>query len=426
MWRKIRDSKTGSVQTLRWLGIYVLNFLKWLVMATIIGLIGGIVGTVFHDCIELVTDFRRENGWMLYLLPFAGMLIVFLYHRAGLRNDRGTNLVLDSVHTEQHVPFRMAPLIFIGTILTHLCGGSAGREGAALQIGGSIGSTLGGIFHFGEKDRHVLVMCGMSAVFTAMFGTPLTATVFSMEVVSVGIVYYSAFVPCIISATVAYGLTSYLGVNATRYAVNIGYTLSLSICLKVIVMAMLCGLVGILFCVALHTVSHLAKEKISNDYIRVCVGGVLVILLTLLVGADYYNGAGTAMIQKALHSEVPPTAFLWKILFTAVTIGMGFKGGEIVPTLFIGATFGNFIGPVLGIDPSFAAAVCMVAMFCAVVNCPIASVLLGLELFARTDMLLFAIACGVSYVFSGYYSLYSSQKIMYAKTRPEYINKKAE
>lgn len=413
-------------KTLRLLGIYILNFVKWLVMATIIGLIGGLTGAVFHECIGLVTEVREKHFWMLYLLPLAGMMIVFLYHRAGLQNDRGTNLVLDSVHTEQHVPFRMAPLIFIGTILTHLCGGSAGREGAALQIGGSIGSTLGGLFHFDEKDRHVLVMCGMSAVFTAMFGTPITATVFSMEVVSVGIVYYSAFVPCIISSTVAYGLTSYLGVNATRYTINIAYTLSLSICLKVIALAILCGLVGILFCVALHKVAHISREKIKNDYLRAFAGGALIIVLTLLLGTTAYNGAGTAMIQQALHGEVPPLAFLWKILFTAITIGMGFKGGEIVPTLFIGATLGSFVGPLLGVDPSFAAAVCMVAMFCAVVNCPIASVLLGLEMFGRTDMLLFAIACGVSYVFSGYYSLYSSQKIMYAKTRPEYINKKAK
>ncbi|NLL79930.1 MAG: chloride channel protein [Clostridiales bacterium] len=413
-------------KTLQWLGIYVMNFLKWLMMATVIGIIGGLVGTLFHECIEKVTVFRQGHGWMIYLLPFAGLLIVFLYHRAEIRNDRGTNLVLDSVHTKQHVPFRMAPLIFVGTVLTHLCGGSAGREGAALQIGGSIGSTLGALVRFDEKDRHVLVMCGMSAVFAAMFGTPLTAAIFSMEVVSVGIVYYSAFVPCIISATVAYGLTSYMGVNATRYTINIAYTLSPVICLKVIGLAMLCGLVGILFCVALHQTAHFAKEKLQNDYVRVFVGGVLIILLTLFVGNDAYNGAGTAMIQRALHGEVPPTAFLWKIVFTAITIGTGYKGGEIVPTLFIGATFGSFAGPLLGIDPSYAAALCMVAMFCAVVNCPIASVLLGLEMFGRTDMLLFAIACGVSYVFSGYYSLYSSQKILYAKTRPEYINKKAK
>lgn len=421
MKRKLWDN-----QTLRGLLMYLMNFMKWLVVASVIGLIGGLTGAVFHECIGLVTEVREEHFWMIFLLPIAGLLIVFLYHRAGLRNDRGTNLVLDSIHTEQHVPFRMAPLIFVGTILTHLCGGSAGREGAALQIGGSIGSTLGGILHFNEKDRHVLVMCGMSAVFTAMFGTPLTATVFSMEVVSVGIVYYSAFVPCIISATVAYGLTSYMGVIATRYTIDIGYTLSFGICLKIILLAMLCGLIGILFCVMLHKTAHFSREKLPNDYVRAFVGGVIIILLTFLVGSSDYNGAGTALIQRALHGQVAADAFLWKIIFTAVTIGMGYKGGEIVPTLAIGAVFGSFAGPLLGVDASFAAAICMIATFCAVVNCPIASVLLGLEIFGRTDMLLFAIACGVSYVFSGYYSLYSSQKIMYAKTRPEYINKKAK
>lgn len=413
-------------KSLYWLFDYLFSFLKWLAAASFIGVVGGLVGAAFHFCIEWVTRFREANGWMLYLLPFSGLLIVFLYHRAGLRKDGGTNLVLDSIHTEKHVPFRMAPLIFTGTVLTHLCGGSAGREGAALQIGGSIGSALGKLCNFDEKDRHVLVMCGMSAVFTAMFGTPITATIFSMEVVSVGIVYYSAFVPCIISAAVAYAVTGNMGIEATRYRVDITYELAFGVCVKVILLAIGCGVVSILFCVLLHQVAHFTKDKLKNDYVRIFTGGCAVILMSLLVGNDHYNGAGTQMIQDALHGSVPAPAFLLKILFTAVTIGVGFKGGEIVPTLFIGATFGNLMGPLLGLDPGFTAAIGMVAMFCGVVNCPIASLMLGVEIFGRSDILLLAIACGISYVFSGYYSLYSSQKIMYSKTKPEYINRKTQ
>lgn len=411
-------------KNLYWLGDYVFGFLKWLAASTVIGVVGGLIGAVFHFCIEWVTDFREAHEWILYLLPFAGLLIVFLYHRAGIRKDGGTNLVLESIHTEKHVPFRMAPLIFTGTILTHLCGGSAGREGAALQIGGSIGSTLGELLHFDEKDKHVLVMCGMSAVFTAMFGTPITATIFSMEVVSVGILYYSAFVPCIISAAVAYAVTGNIGIQATRFRVDITYALSLDIFVKIIVLAIACGIVSVLFCVLLHQAAHFSREKLKNDYVRIFTGGCALIVMTLLVGNDFYNGAGTQIIQNALHADVPDLAFLFKILFTAVTIGVGFKGGEIVPTLFIGATFGNLMGPLLGLDPGFTAAVAMVAVFCGVVNCPIASLMLGVEIFGRSDILLLAIACGISYVFSGYYSLYSSQKIMYSKIRPEYINRK--
>ena len=400
-------------------------FFKWMIVASVIGIVGGLVGILFHKGIEEVTLFRESHGWMLCLLPFAGLLIVFLYHCAGMKNDRGTNLVLDSVHTQQQVPFRMTLLILAGTILTHLCGGSAGREGAALQIGGSLGSTFGKLIRFQERDRRILVMCGMSAVFTAMFGTPITAAVFSMEVVSVGILYYGAFVPCITSAAVAYSLMDFLGAHATRYTLDTEYVFSIPLFLKIVLLAILCGLLGIVLCMALHKTSHISKEKIPNDYIRIFAGGVIIILLTLLVGNNYYNGAGGNLIETALHGEMPHAAFLWKIIFTAVTMGMGYKGGEIVPTLFIGAAFGNFIGPILGIDVSLAAAVCMVALFCAVVNCPIASLLLALEVFGRADLLLFAAACGVSYFFSGYYSLYSSQTIVYDKTGLERVERPA-
>ena len=412
------------LKRLQRLGLHLLYFARWLLRSLAIGLIGGLVGTIFHACIGVVTEVREENPGLIIFLPCIGLVIVFLYHLAGMKNDRGTNMVLDSIHTDQHLPSKMAPLIFVGTLLTHLGGGSSGRESAALQIGGSIGSSLGDELNLDEKDRQVLVMCGMTAVFTAMFGTPLTATIFSMEVVSVGIIYYSAFVPCIISATAAYGLSQGLGVEATRYTINIGYSIPLTMCFKVILLAICCGLVGILFCVALHQVAHLTKRWIRNDYGRVFVGGVIVIVLTILEGSGSYNGAGTEMIKQALSASVPPTAFLWKILFTSVTIGTGYKGGEIVPSLFVGAALGNFLGPVIGVNSSYAAAICMVAMFCAVVNCPVTSVILGLELFGRTDLLLFAIACSVSYVFSGYYSLYSSQKIVHSKTRPEYINRR--
>ncbi len=408
-----------------WINYYI-RFLKWIMVAVVIGLIGGIVGAAFHECVQQVTSFRGEHFWVLFLLPLAGIVIVFLYHRGGMRKDPGTNLVLESIHTEESVPFRMAPLIFIATVLTHLCGGSAGREGAALQLGGSLGATFAKVFHLEEHNQRVLVMCGMSAVFTAMFGTPITAAIFSMEVVQVGILYYSALVPCLVAAAVAYGVLLFLGMETREYMMDSSYTLTVSSGTRVMLLAMLCGLIGILFCVAMHEASHFMRHKIANDYVRVAVGGVAVILLTLLVGTTDYNGASAALLQRALHDQVTSTAFLWKIVFTAITIGAGFKGGEIVPTLTIGATFGSVAGPLLGLDPSFAAAIGMIALFCAVVNCPVASIFLALELFGQEDIVLFALACGVSYVISGYFSLYSSQSFRYAKTRLERIDKNAK
>ena len=283
-------------------------------------------------------------------------------------------MVLDSIHSSETMFFRTTPLIFIGTLLTHVCGGSSGREGAALQIGGSLGSTIGRAFSLDEKERNILVMCGMSAVFTAMFGTPITATIFSMEVISVGIIYYSAFVPCIISSVIALGITSIFQIQPTQFALSYIPELSPIVCIQVILLSIVVAVVSILFCSAMHHVSHLYRKLIRNQYKRIIVGGCLVILMTLLVGNRDYNGPGMEMVERALTSD----------------------------------------------------AIGMIAFFCGVVNCPIASIMLSLELFGGADVLLFCIACGVSYVFSGYYGLYSSQKIMYSKLEAKYINRKSQ
>lgn len=405
---------------------YVIHFLNWMVRAVTVGVVCGLVGAVFHRSLEYVAELRMEHGWLLYLLPFAGVLIVFCYRICGVGYDRGTNMVLNSIHSSETMSFRTAPLIFIGTLLTHVCGGSSGREGAALQMGGSLGSTIGRAFSLNEKERKILVMCGMSAVFTAMFGTPITATIFSMEVISVGIIYYSAFVPCIISSSIALGITSLFQVEPTQFALSHIPELSLVVCIQVIILSIVVAVVSILFCFTMHHASHVYRKLFRNQYRRIIVGGCLVILMTLLVGNRDYNGPGMEMVERALVSDVPKFAFLLKIIFTALTLGAGFKGGEIVPSLFIGATLGNVVAPLLGIDPTFGAAIGMIAFFCGVVNCPIASIMLSLELFGAADVLLFCIACGVSYVFSGYYGLYSSQKIMYSKLEAEYINRKSQ
>ena len=405
---------------------YVMYFLHWMFRASVVGLVCGLVGAVFHRSLEYVAELRMEHAWLLYLLPFAGVVIVFCYRICGVGYDRGTNMVLSSIHSSKTMSFRTAPLIFIGTLLTHVCGGSSGREGAALQIGGSLGATIGRAFSLNEKDRKILVMCGMSAVFTAMFGTPITATIFSMEVISVGILYYSAFVPCIISSTIALGITSLFNVAPTRFVLNSIPAISPVICIQVIGLAIVVAVVSILFCSMMHHSAHIYRKLFRNQYKRIMVGGCLVILATLLVGNRDYNGPGMEMVERALITDVPNAAFLLKIIFTALTLGAGFKGGEIVPSLFIGATLGNVVAPLLGFDPSFGAAIGMIAFFCSVVNCPIASIMLSLELFGASDVLLFCIACGVSYVFSGYYGLYSSQKIMYSKLQAEYINRKSK
>lgn len=402
--------------------LYVLWFVRWLIFGAITGVVCGLVGAAFHLSIDWVTATRQSHDWLIFLLPFAGLLIVFTYRRAGLAQDPGTNLVLASIQSKQHIPIRMAPLIFFGTIITHLCGGSSGREGAALQIGGSIGKALGRLFRLRDTDINIIVICGMSAVFASLFGTPIAATVFSMEVISVGVIHYSAFVPCIVSASIAYGIIQTCGIGGVAFPQIYPPELSVILFLKVILLAMVCGVVSILFCVVIHQAGHLYKKLLPNDYGRIFAGGCLVAALTLLTGTRAYNGQGSDMLLLSMTGACPTFAFLLKIVFTALTLGAGFKGGEIVPALFVGAALGNVAAPLLGLDPAFGAAIGMIALFCSVVNCPLASMMLSVELFGHHSALLFCIACAVSYVFSGYYGLYSSQKIMYDKLHPHYIN----
>lgn len=417
MLQKKRLKKTGK---------YYLYFLRWVVIAIIVGAAGGVIGSVFHHCIDEVTHIRGEFGWLLYLLPLAGLFIVFIYRKAGLEKDPGTNWVFISTQTEDTVPARMLPLIFVSTVLTHLTGGSSGREGAALQVGGSLGSILGKALKFNYQDINVTILCGMSAVFSAMFGTPIAAAVFSMEVVMVGAIQYAALVPCIVAAAFAKYVAGLMGSKETIYAVHLDLPITPELIIQIIILGVLCGILSMLFCSVMHKVTHMLGKWMPNPYIRVFVGGCAIIVLTLLVGTTDYNGAGTHMIEKSFVAQVAWYAFLLKMLFTAITIGSGYKGGEIVPTLFIGATFGCVVGPLLGLPSSLAAAVSMIALFCGVVNAPIASIFLAVEMFGTADIVLFAIVCAISYVCSGYYSLYSSQTFIQDKLYQNDILKKAD
>lgn len=413
-------------QKLSSIGRYAVTFIKWILISGLTGIIGGTIGSLFHLSVEYATNYRINNSMILYLLPLGGIAIVFLYNLSHSHDEAGTNLVIDSVRKDGKVPASMAPLIFISTVITHLFGGSAGREGAALQLGGSIGSQIGNIIGLDEKDMHLVTLCGMSGVFSALFGTPLTATFFAMEVVSIGIIYYSSFIPCIVASIVAYGISLLFGLEPVRFTLNIIPDFTVENMIKVGILAALCAVVSIIFCEALHKTNSLFSKYIKNSYLRIFVGGVIIVILTLLAGCRDYNGAGMDIITNAINGNAKTEAFLLKIIFTAITIGVGYKGGEIVPTFFVGATFGCIVGGYLGLDPGFGAAVGLVALFCGVVNTLISSIILSIELFGAQDIMLFSIACGVSYMLSGYYSLYSSQKIIYSKLKAEYINRSAK
>ena len=404
---------------------YLAAFLKWAVLAATVGVASGFIGTLFHKSIEMANEYRLEHGWVIWLLPIGGLAIAALYKLHHLHESTGTNQVIEAVHSNERLPVIMGPLIFISTVITHLVGGSAGREGAALQLGSSIGAFLGRRLHLDDKDMNLITLCGMSGVFTALFGTPLTATFFSLEVISVGVIHYSGLMPCIVSSLSAFGISLLLGAEPVKFSLGFVPGLSLPAVMETGVLALLCAGLSIVFCVLMHKTRHFMVKKLQNDFARVFVGGCMILGLTLLLNTVDYNGAGMNIVGNAINGSAKPEAFVWKMIFTAITIGTGYKGGEIVPTFFIGATFGCVVGGLLGLDPGFAAALGLVALFCAVVNSPVTSILLSIELFGAEGIIFFALAVCVSYMMSGYYGLYSSQKILYSKIRTEFINIKA-
>lgn len=403
------------------MGEYILTFIKWLLIASVVGIVGGGVGSAFHLSVDYVTELRHEHGWLLFLLPVGGVVICAMYHLFRGKGSIDTNRVLDSVRGGEKVPLVMVPLIFVSTVITHMLGGSAGREGAALQLGGGIGYNFGKLLRLKENDMHIIVMAGMSSVFAALFGTPLTAAVFSLEVVNVGVFHYAGMLPCIIAAVVAFNVASMLGIAPVRFAGIAFDALALPSALRVIALAVLCALVSILFCVAIKKCEHTMEKLLPNPYVRTVVGAALIVALTLVLGSTDYNGAGMNIITDAIGGNAKPEAFLLKIIFTAITISALFKGGEIVPAFFVGSTFGCVAGAILGLEPSFGAAIGFVALFCGVVNCPLASLLLALEVFGAEAIVYFAIACAVSYMMSGYFGLYKSQKFVYSKLHDNYM-----
>lgn len=397
-------------------------FLKWLIIGTITGGVIGLIGAFFHFCSTEAENFRSENNWLIFLLPVAGAAIAYFYDALKYSHDKGTNLVLLAVRDNKIMGIHHAVCIFIATVLTHLCGGSSGREGASLQIGAALGSFSGRKLKFGDDDKRIMTMCGMSAMFAAVFGTPVTAAIFSMEVVSVGIFYYSAIVPCVTAALTASYISSLFGNTHIQVSVNMP-EINLILYLKIALIGVICATLSVLFCVILEKV-HKGFKKIKNHAIRAFVGGATVVVMTLIAGDYTYNGTGGETIVSSFTESPFFLAFLIKMIFTAVTLGSGFKGGEIFPVFFIGSSFGSVFAPLLNLDCSVGAAIGLVALFCGVTNCPIASILLSIELFGSEGIGIYVLVCAVSYMLSGYKGLYSEQKILYSKVRTKYINKR--
>ena len=395
-------------------------FIKWLCVAAATGLACGLVGSAFYFAVALATQLRAEHGWLIWLLPAGGAAIALLYKAAGL-DGLGTDTIIDAIHEGRKISPLLVPAIFVSTAATHLFGGSAGREGAALQIGGGLGQNIARLFRLDDKDTRLATLCGMSALFSALFGTPLTATIFALEVISVGEIYYAGLVPCLASSLAAFGLTRLFGIAPTRFEVA-APALTADMLWRVALLGLAAALMSVILCETMHRSERALKRLVPNGVLRAVLGGCAVIALTYIAGTTY-NGAGGEVIAAAIErGEARPWDFALKLVFTAVTLSSGFKGGEMVPTFFIGATLGCALGPLLGIPAGFAAAAGLAALFCGAVNCPVASVILAIELFGSGGAVYFAVAIAVAYMLSGYSGLYRSQKIIYSKLKAEYID----
>ena len=410
---------------LKRVGTYMVVILSWIMIAIVIGSFCGAVGTAFHVGVDAATEYRTAHPWLLWFLPVAGIVIVAVY-KLFRTEGLGTNDIIDAVQTGEDLSIWLLPSIYIGTILTHLTGGSAGREGAALQMGGAIGNYVGSIYELNEDDLKIATMCGMAAFFSALFGTPLTAAVFAIMVISVGSFVHMAFLPCLTASLTAYIISGAVGVEPTHFNVVMP-EFTVPLFGKVAVLAIGFAFVSVVFCEFIHfTEKALSLGILKNKWLRVIAGGVLVIALTQLVGSTDYNGAGMNIIKAAIEEgKAEPAAFALKLLFTAITLGAGYKGGEVVPSFFVGATFGCVAAPLLGLPAGLGAALGLVGVFCGATNCMISSIILSIELFGSEGILLFAIVCGISYMLSGYRGLYSSQTILYSKIGIEYLNVKA-
>lgn len=398
-------SKTESIK----------GFFKAVLLSVFIGIICGIAGNVFAKVISLVTVFRGNNGWVLYLLCLFGIIITAVYK--GLKvQGAGTNNVIGSVRTNKPVSPTLSIAVFCGTVLSHLGGASVGREGAALQLGGSISEYLAKVFKIEEKYRQILVMSGMAGCFSALFGTPIAAFIFVLEVVRVGKRCFRAMLPVFLSSGFAFLIATGLGSQPESFPLDFIPSLSFDTAWKFVLISVAGSLVSMVFAYALHFSEKLFKKFIENDYVRVVAGGAIIILLTKVLGTTDYNGGGINIVQRIFtDGEVYYEAFLLKIIFTAISVGSGYRGGEIVPTVFIGGTLGGALGLLTGLNPAFSASIGIIALFSGVTNCPFATVMLGCEMFGISGVGYFTVASAISYGLSGKVSIYSGRKTPFVK-----------
>lgn len=401
---------------------------RWIVISTllavIVGAASGLASAAFLVMLDRATDLQTDQGWLLYLLPLAGVVIAWAYNGYGASASGGNNLLLDQIHaTDQvnRVPLRMFPLVLASTILTHLCGGSAGREGTAVQMGGALGSWLARTLRLDSVHLRLLLLCGIAGGFSSVFGTPLAGTIFAMEVLAIGGMNYDALIPCLIAAVTGDLVIDALDVHHGLYVISSAMPdLTLRTLAMVVIAGIAFGLASLVFSELTGFVEKTSKQFIANSMLRAFIGGLLVIGITLVLGTRIYNGLSLPLLSDSFtDASIPTWAFLFKIILTSVTLGVGFKGGEVTPLFVIGATLGVTLSGPLNMSPDVLAGLGFVAVFAAAANTPVACVIMAAELFGTAGVLYFGIAIFVAYTISGHRGIYHSQRVL----SPKYLHR---
>jgi H+/Cl- antiporter ClcA len=387
---------------------------KWITLGSIVGILAGLGSAGFLVALSWATNTREAHAWLLFGLPVAGFLVGLAYHYGGGTSGGGNNLIIDEIHEPKAwIPRRMAPLVFIGTILTHLFGGSAGREGTAIQISGSLTDAAFRSRHISASDRRLLLIAAIAGGFGSVFGVPLAGCVFALEVQAVGRLRYDALVAALSASVVGDLVVRGVGVHHTPVP-QIGHVaLTAPLVAKVVVASLVFGLVAIVFSELTHGIRHVFAAAVRWAPARPLIGGVIVIALTYAVGNRDYLGLSIPLITKSLAggAGIVLFAFALKLLFTSVTLGSGFQGGEVTPLFVIGATLGATLGRLLGTPIPLMAAIGFVAVFAGAANTPLACTVMAVELFGAGAIVLYAVACVIAYVASAHRGIYNSQRI---------------
>lgn len=387
-------------------------FFKWTFLAVIIGIISGFTSGLFLFSLEFVTDYREINQWIIYFLPFGGLLIGYGYYKFGKRVVEGNNLILEEYsNPRKKIPFRMAPMVLLGTLITHLFGGSAGREGTAIQMSTSIADQFTNLFSLDKEDRKIILICGISAGFASVFGTPLAGAIFAIEVLFFSKINFKIVFPTFLVAFIAYYTVEFLPVKHTHYSIPFIPAISFKMVLWTLLVGIPFGLVAMLFSKSTHWWGNMFAKYITFPPLRPFVGGSVIAFAIILMGTTQFIGLGIPTIVDSFQTQQLGYVFLLKILFTGFTLGAGFKGGEVTPLFFVGATLGSFLSFYIPLPTALLAGMGFVAVFSGATQTPIACTVMGMELFGIESGLFLGIACLISYLFSGRNGIYSTQKI---------------